>query len=584
MPFSIQNLLEGRNRPVSVKPNDPVQKALDLMIENDFSQLPVINDDEKPLGMVTSDSILRALNSFNVKIEAMYVSDTMTRADTFYPEDDLFDALDRLQATYAVLIIDRKEKLVGIITNYDSAEYFRRRAEDMMLVEDIEGMLKDYIRIPFTKADDEIDEAGLDAAVQKILSSQSDLRQEFKAALFHYLNLHGQSHGQIKPDPALIDQVLAEHFVDEHKSKSFDDLTMNEFITLFLHKDRWPQYQRAFRIGRDAINNLLDNIRKTRNILAHFKGELTPTQRDQLRLCANWLDRHQSKVLAAFALPPIQVRVSDALVLKEKGQLYSVDPVPEDEIDSMVDEIEPEETRYAALAVYLQRQPPRDESLSLTFSQIEEIIGSELPSSAYKHRSWWANDSVSHVQSQQWLSADWKVVSVNLTEQQVKFSRMRGRGKAYIDFFNLLLKELQEKADFPVSELSPTGRHSHNIAHIPFDRQQHVATLNFSFTRYNEFRVQLNISRGEQAQNKRLFDGLFARRTDIEESFGGRLQWDRLDNNRRSRLVVSHPGSITDQEEKLTELRYWAVQTMIKFEQAIRRPLTEVVDEVFNGQ
>lgn len=579
MPFSIQHLLEGRSKPVTVKSDDLVQKALDLMIEYDFSQLPVVDEAEKPLGMVTSDSILRTLNSFNVKLAALYVADAMTRADVFHPEDDLFDVLDRLQATYAVLIIDGEGKLIGIITNYDSSEYFRRRAEDMMLVEDIEGMLRDYIRAPFTNESDELDEEGLKAAIRKIFSSQSEWSQKFRGGLYHYLNLHGQTHGQVKPDTQLIDQVLAEKFTDQPRSKAFDDLTMQEFINLFLHPDRWSQYQRAFNIDREAIYTLLDNVRKTRNILAHFKGELTATQRDQLRFCANWLDRHQSKVAGVFRHSSRLIQVQDTITIQDDVQVSISEG--DTEIDSFVDEVEPEETRYAALAVYLQHQTPKTDNLSLTFKQIEEIIGSELPLSAYRHRSWWANDQVSHVQSQQWLSADWKVASVNMTEQQVKFSRMRERGNAYINFFNLLVKDLKEKAEFTVNDLSPNGKHGHNIAHIPFDRQHHVGTLNFSFTRYNEFRVQLNLTRGDQAQNKRIFDGLLAHRVDIEEAFGGRLEWDRLDDNRRSRLVVAHPGSIVDDEEKLAELRHWAVETMIRFEQAISQPLTEVVDEVF---
>ena len=138
MPYPVQNLIEGREFPVCVSPADHVQRALDLMIEHDFSQLPVVDPGKCALGMVTHQSILRALRNFRVKIEELRVSSAIVQADKYHSEDDLFDLLDRLRDTYAVLIVDSQDKLVGIVTTYDLTEYFRRRAEDMMLVEDIE--------------------------------------------------------------------------------------------------------------------------------------------------------------------------------------------------------------------------------------------------------------------------------------------------------------------------------------------------------------------------------------------------------------------------------------------------------------
>lgn len=48
-------------------------------------------------------------------------------------------------------------------------------------------------------------------------------------------------------------------------------------------------------------------------------------------------------------------------------------------------------SKYTPLADYLRNQITR--RLSLTFRQIEGILGRPLPSSAYKHRPWWANEA-----------------------------------------------------------------------------------------------------------------------------------------------------------------------------------------------
>ena len=100
MPFTVQQLIEGRQEPVAVSPQDTVKKALELMIEHDFSQLPVVDESRKPLGIVTSDSILRALNNFGVPLADFHVSHVMVKIHRKYsPDEDLFDLLDDLKNT-----------------------------------------------------------------------------------------------------------------------------------------------------------------------------------------------------------------------------------------------------------------------------------------------------------------------------------------------------------------------------------------------------------------------------------------------------------------------------------------------------
>src|SRR5712692_7851621 len=154
MPFTVQQLIEGRQEPVTVSPQATVQKALAFMLEHDFSQLPVVDDKKKPLGIVTGDSILRALNNFSVSLAELQVSHAIVKVDQYSPDQDLFDLLDDLKNTYAVLIIHSDGTLKSIVTSYDTTEYFRRRAEDMMYVEDIESTVKDFIRIAFNSTDD----------------------------------------------------------------------------------------------------------------------------------------------------------------------------------------------------------------------------------------------------------------------------------------------------------------------------------------------------------------------------------------------------------------------------------------------
>lgn len=63
---------------------------------------------------------------------------------------------------------------------------------------------------------------------------------------------------------------------------------------------------------------------------------------------------------------------------------------------------------------------------TLTFSEIESILGFKLPGSAYNHRPWWANPSsaIDHPYAQAWLAAGWKVETVNQSQKWVRFIRV----------------------------------------------------------------------------------------------------------------------------------------------------------------
>lgn len=60
--------------------------------------------------------------------------------------------------------------------------------------------------------------------------------------------------------------------------------------------------------------------------------------------------------------------------------------------------------------------------IKLSFSEIENILNSTLPRSAYVHTAWWANDN-SHCQSKAWISAGYSTKNLNLAEKSVCFCK-----------------------------------------------------------------------------------------------------------------------------------------------------------------
>jgi hypothetical protein len=568
MPYPVQNLIEGRGEPVCVGPSDSVQKALEIMIENDFSQLPVIDDLNRPLGMITYESILQALNNLGVGVDKLSVDDAYDKAHTYRPEEDLFDLLDRLRDINAVLIVDGDKKLIGIVTTFDSTGYFRRRAEDMMLVEDIEGMLKDSVLSFFSHPGGEQDDDQLKDAIDKITASFLVDKSTYGTALRQYLENSGHSNTEIVP------QALEKSYLNlraDKEPRDFDQLTFYDYMHLFLSEDIWQVYAPILKQDKKAIENMLDAVRKIRNDLAHFR-EINATDRSRLKFCAEWLARHQAPIVWPIYADHIQEK---SLVVREERVSYEINKA-EDEIIPTEEELDPRESRYTPLAIWLQSQPGSKRKVQFSFSDIEEIIGGELPNSARKHRAWWANDSVGHSHSQLWLEAGWRASFVSLAEEKVTFARVAEREKAYIDFFSNLLGLLRDAAPFKVKEVSPGGQSWIIVFSLP-ERGPQLAILSYSFAKNNRFRVELYIDTGDKQENKSVFDELYRQKAALEEALDTGVSWERIDDKRASRIAIYKDGSISDSEDKLNQLREWAVDTMIRFYNAIAKPATKAL-------
>jgi hypothetical protein len=361
-----------------------------------------------------------------------------------------------------------------------------------------------------------------------------------------------------------------------------------------LHKSKWPVFNSAFQLRDDAMRNLLNGVRETRNALAHFHGEISPTQREQLHFCAEWLEQCRTMVSEVFQINPLATDVQQEAVLAQPPETIPEQPV--DEVFLTEETATPTDSRYAPLAIWLQQQPLKPEKILLTFKQIEEILGEELPTSARQHRSWWANDSVGHVQSQQWLEIGWRVSSISITDERVTFTRIKDREKMYIDFYSELLPMLAKAAEFPIRDASPDGLSWILLGRVPSldpfeamawqikgvvpDTNSSAGFLGYSFARHGRFRTEFYLDSGNKERNKDLYDKLYVHKSTIQaalEGVPGSLEWERIDGRRASRIALYHKGAITDGAEEVALLRKWAVDAMIKFQKVIDQQVREVL-------
>ncbi len=81
--------------------------------------------------------------------------------------------------------------------------------------------------------------------------------------------------------------------------------------------------------------------------------------------------------------------------------------------------------KYQGLFEFLTNLPASQPSVTLGFSEIENLIGSKLPSSARKYRPWWANEKGgTHSQRLAWMEAGWLVGYADLENETVTFKKV----------------------------------------------------------------------------------------------------------------------------------------------------------------
>ncbi len=106
-------------------------------------------------------------------------------------------------------------------------------------------------------------------------------------------------------------------------------------------------------------------------------------------------------------------------------------------------------SKYDALGKYLGKR--NQDEIPMSFAEIERVIGTKLPRSAYVHRPWWSNSATNSVLTKVWLDAGYRSVRVDMEGRHLVFERKHVPGG---------LEEEPEKfrSDDSASG-KPSGRH-----------------------------------------------------------------------------------------------------------------------------
>ena len=106
-----------QSEPITVLPESPLQLALEMLIEYGISGLPVVDADDKIVGVLSEKDLLKVFYENHTKT----VEDVMTRDPiTISVDAPLVDVFDCLMAyDFRRVLVHEHGKLVGLISRAD---------------------------------------------------------------------------------------------------------------------------------------------------------------------------------------------------------------------------------------------------------------------------------------------------------------------------------------------------------------------------------------------------------------------------------------------------------------------------------
>jgi CBS domain-containing protein len=145
MIHTLESALAGKDVPTCIAPTSTVREALKLMTELRVGQLPVVDAQGKLIGIVSQQNILSTYYHIagSVNMLDLTVSHCQDEAVSLDIQDDLYAAAHTLRGPGAYAVIITKDgKPAGILTGKDMSRYFNDLFEGLMMIEEVELVVR----------------------------------------------------------------------------------------------------------------------------------------------------------------------------------------------------------------------------------------------------------------------------------------------------------------------------------------------------------------------------------------------------------------------------------------------------------
>jgi len=222
----------------SVPPDALIDRAVYIMLKNDFSQLPVMTSERDVKGLFSWKSFG---SRCSLGCHPSYVRDAMDPACEVGVDESLFNVVALIKQHDRVLVRESDRRISGIITGYDISKTFGELGEPFLLLGEIENHIRMLIAPKFSSQE---------------LASARDPQ-----------------------DP-------------NRQINAVSDLTLGEYLHLLENPDRWGRL--ALHVDRATFVKDFGEICDLRNEIMHFNPEgIDEKQLAMLRQFVEFLRRLQ---------------------------------------------------------------------------------------------------------------------------------------------------------------------------------------------------------------------------------------------------------------------------------------------------
>lgn len=214
--YRIGQLPSANGGVISVKPNDNTLRAVTLMLEYDYSQLPVMQSEFEVKGVLSWTTLGKRL-ALGQSCETS--QDCMEPVIYVRSDESLLSTVQRITDNEYVLVRNAENRVTGIVTTSDLSVQFSALAEPFLVIGEIENYVRRLLEAKFT------------------LDEMAEVRD---------------------PD-------------DPRPIESSADLTIGEYVRLLENEERWAKL--GLPLERVAMMDGLRKARELRNDVMHFKPD-----------------------------------------------------------------------------------------------------------------------------------------------------------------------------------------------------------------------------------------------------------------------------------------------------------------------
>jgi len=235
--FRIGSLPAANKNLTTVGQDDTLKKAVTMMLQSDYSQLPIMHGEREVKGMISWKSIA---SRYAIGGECCKVQHCREDAQVVDGDGTLFDAIPTIVKHGYVLVRNPQDKkITGIVTASDLSLQFQQLAEPFLLLREIELHIRQLLQ-------------------DKVLSEDLDW--------------------------------LVSADTTAPKPNSISDLSFGGYIRLVQRPEVWQRL--ALNIDQASLTKQLEDVRQIRNDVMHFDPDpLTAKQLEVLKNAAKFMQQ-----------------------------------------------------------------------------------------------------------------------------------------------------------------------------------------------------------------------------------------------------------------------------------------------------